>query len=73
MKRYFIFLILVLLTSCSSDDTIEEHKKENTFPSLVSLSFYVSDNPYQLVQDVHGEIIGDSVVNFWIPYLLPNK
>lgn len=73
--KYLQLLLLsfVLLTSCSGNDIIVEENYENTLPRLVSMSFHATDNPYQLVQDVQGVIIGDSIVEFRIPYLMLNK
>jgi len=40
---------------------------------LRSMEFLMEDNPNQLVSDEKCKIIGDSIVECWIPYLMPNK
>ena len=40
---------------------------------LLSLSFFANDNPMQLTADVKGEIIGDSVVDCWVPNIMSDK
>lgn len=40
---------------------------------LLSLSFFANDNPMQLTADVKGEIIGDSIVDCWVPNIMSDK
>ena len=42
-------------------------------PRLTSLSFLASTNPNSLIDDVYGEIIGDSVVECWARYIMDSK
>lgn len=42
-------------------------------PQLKSLTFLSYDNPMQLTDDVKGEIIGDSIVDCWIPNITSDK
>lgn len=42
-------------------------------PLLTSLAFYTKDNPMQLTADVQGEIIGDSIVECWVPNIMSDK
>ena len=40
---------------------------------LLSFSLMANDNPMQLTRDVKGEIIGDSVVECWVPNIMSDK
>lgn len=79
MKRLQIFLFtLLLLVSCSSDKEEPiipepEPVPEPETPVLTSFSFLSYDNPMQLIADVKGEIIGDSVVDCWVPNIMSDK
>ena len=42
-------------------------------PQLKSFSFLSCDNPMQLTTDVKGEIIGDSIVDCWVPNIMSDK
>ena len=42
-------------------------------PKLLSISFLSKDNSMQLVEDVNGEIIGDSVVECWVKNIMSDK
>lgn len=50
----------------------KEHS-DSIFPKLLSLTFEASANPLQLSSNITGEIIGDSVVECWIPNMVENK
>lgn len=42
-------------------------------PQLLALEFLAYDNPMQLTADVKGEIIGDSIVECWVPNIMSDK
>jgi hypothetical protein len=42
-------------------------------PELLSISFLSKDNSMQLVEDVKGEIIGDSAVECWVRNIMSDK
>lgn len=46
---------------------------EMSVPRLTSLEFRASANPKDLIEDVYGEIIGDSVVECWARYIMDSK
>lgn len=81
MKRMlYLLLMALLMVSCSSDkeelvvpepEPVPEVEPET--PKLTSLSFSCYDNPMQLTADVKGEIIGDSVVDCWVPNIMSDK
>ena len=53
---------------------IDEMKKPvPADPVLQALHFWAADNPVLLSSDVKGEIIGDSVVECWVPNVMDNK
>ena len=83
-SRFFLCAILILVggafLSCKSgtDDLIIEPPTEVdsvqiNSPSIKNAVFKAYDNPQILIEDVKGEIIGDSTIEFWIPYILPGK
>lgn len=73
--RRTLFLGLIIsffLLSCSKGtDNIDT--SELSSPQLVSFSFSSQNNPSVLVEDVQGKIIGDSIVECWIPHLVTSK
>lgn len=77
-----LLLIALLLVSCTSEKEEpiipepiipEPVAPEPETPVLLSLSFSCYDNPMQLTADVKGEIIGDSIVDCWVPNLMSDK
>lgn len=72
-----LILIFLLLASCSSEKEEpiipEPIVPEPETPTLISLSFSCYDNPMQLTADVKGEIIGDSIVDCWVPNIMGDK
>ena len=54
----------------TNNKTNELDKKD---PKLISISFLSKDNPTQLVENVNGEIINDSIVEFWVKNIMSNK
>lgn len=54
-------------------DTIYVIKQSEARIGLNSMSFKAEGNPYQLVNDAKCVIKGDSVVECWIPNIMPNK
>ena len=75
MKQLLTLLLTMLLVaSCSSDkeEPVSPEPEPET-PVLTSLSFLSYDNPMQLIADVKGEIIGDSVVDCWVPNIMSDK
>lgn len=82
MKIYISLFIAFLLLSCSSADIDNQTRIEEkdsiadsiqSKPKLLSFSFLAADNPYELIEDVRGEIIGDSVVECWCHHLMNSK
>lgn len=71
MKKLLYFL-MVSLTVASCDDGIDPYYGQDS-PALLSMDFLAADNPQQLTSDVKGEIIGDSVVEFFIPDIACTK
>ena len=72
--------MLLATLSCSKDNDepevpieIPEEVPEFEDPQLKSLTFLSYDNPMQLTDDVKGEIIGDSIVDCWIPNITSDK
>ena len=70
---------LLIICSCSTDlsdvesrlDELESRHIEE--PKLLSFELLADDNPMQLTSNVKGEIIGDSVVDCWIPNITSDK
>lgn len=77
-----LLLIALLLVSCTSEKEEpiipepiipEPVVPEPEMPVLISLSFSCYDNPMQLTADVKGEIVGDSIVDCWVPNIMSDK
>ena len=69
-----ILIAALMLASCSSDkDESIIPEPELNAPELISLSFSCNENPMQLTTDVKGEIIGDSIVDCWVPNIMSEK
>ncbi len=60
---------LTILTLLSCTDQIADAP----LPRLLSLSFSINDNPMQLMENVNGEIVGDSIVECWVPNIMSSK
>ncbi len=77
MKLFYCFFCLffpVLFISCENNEIVQTGTiGEIEQPSLLSFQFKAKDNPHQLISDVDCEIVCDSIVKCWIPYLLPDK
>ena len=81
MKVYsrLVLLIIVLvmsLTSCESEKeyNMPSHEdKEAIAPKVILALLRVEDNPGLLIEDVEGKILGDSLIEFWVPYLMQSK
>lgn len=65
--------ILFLIVSCNKNDDVITVESSNTSPRLLSLKFLCKENAESLVEDIECDIIGDSIVKYRIPYLLPSK
>lgn len=78
MKKSLIFLLVFFLVACTSDkedivdnnQNIENTSAESSIPQLISFAFIASDNPEELVEDVEGSIIGDSIIECWCRHLM---
>ena len=80
MKKLITFcsLLTFIFASCSTDLTdvekrLDELENSGKKPKLLSISFLSKDNSMQLVEDVNGEIIGDSVVECWVKNIMSDK
>lgn len=73
----FSSILAAFLISCSDDDFIDDRKLSpdipRTKPQLLSMGFSAEDNPEQLIEDITCTIVGDSLVECWIPYSMDNK
>lgn len=56
-------------TQAAIEELIRTYGKD----ALKSMWFLIADNPMQLTNDVRCEIIGDSIVECWIPNIMSNK
>lgn len=69
-----IVLILVVgaFSSCEKDAYDEDIAPVIT-PQLTGMIFTADKNPLQLIDNHYCDIIGDSIVSCWIPYIVENK
>lgn len=67
--------MILTYQSCTSSDSDEKNEVciSTVTPTLLSMEFRASANPNILVNDIHGEIIGDSVVECWVRYIMDSK
>ena len=74
---HLLFLILVCgmaVVSCRKDElNIDITCESPCEPLLKALSFKASSNPYQLVEDVRSEIIGDSMAECRVGHMVTDK
>lgn len=70
--RISAFLSLCLLLSCSSEITVIDNDETPLTMDLKEFSFLSSDNNL-LDKDIHCDIIGDTLIECWIPQLLESK
>lgn len=78
MKRYFQFyflLVCCLMVSCSESDDVKDPSADEAIPQLFleNMRFTSADNPNELIEDVVCEIIGDSIVECWVPNMMESK
>lgn len=68
-------IICVICISCSENDEVSQNPSStsNDTPSLLKLQFSSVDNPSCLIEDVIGNVVGDSIVECWIPYIVQDK
>ena len=72
---HLLFLIIacgMAVVSCRKDE-LEMVEKTPCEPLLKALSFKTSSNPYQLVEDVRCEIIGDSMAECRVGHMVTDK
>ena len=78
--RAILTVITVSLLSCEKVDlseingrldTLEQQTKQT--PILHSLHFYAQNNVENLISDVTGEIVGDSIVECWSRHMMKDK
>lgn len=65
--------ILLIQQSCSENENLVENLLEVEMPVLKSFTIRASNNPDNLIEDISGQIVNDSIVECWIPYLISNK
>ena len=70
--RISAFLTLCLLLSCSSEITVIDNDETPLILDLKEFSFLSSDNSI-LDKDINCNIIGDTLIECWIPQLLDSK
>lgn len=67
-------LLLILggaFLSCEKD--LPEEAKPDIEPRLTGMWFYADKNPLQLIESQKCEIVGDSLIECWIPNIVENK
>ena len=67
-----MILVQLACVSCSNEKT-DEINNIVTGPRILSLKILADQNPELLIEDVNGQIEGDSVINCWIPNLVSEK
>ena len=71
---FSIIIALLLLAGCNdADEVAEEVAEEECIPRLCGMTFRAADNPRELVEDATCSIVGDSVVECWVRYVMDDK
>ena len=71
---FSIILAMLLLSGCNdADEVAEEVAEEECIPRLCGMTFRAADNPRELVEDAMCSIVGDSVVECWVRYVMDDK
>ena len=72
---FVAFIALSCLLSCNNDDKVEvaEVETNNTLPKLLHFIIKAENNPYHLSSDINSELIGDSIIECWIPNITEDK
>lgn len=82
MRKVLILLIIIILggtflPGCtnSDDEDVSLNRIDSTvvIPKLISMEFKASANPMNLIEDARCDIIGDSVVECWVRYVMDSK
>lgn len=85
MNRQLLYLLLaggVFLSCSSNNDDLEDNRLEPAVstdsimvitPRVLKASLKSYYNPEILIDDVDAELIGDSIIEFWVPYLMHSK
>ena len=72
----FIVILLSLSYSCNTENEIinedQSYYDEKT-PCILSFSLFSKDNPEDLISDISGDIIGDSMIVCRIPHLVDKR
>ena len=61
------------ISNQEKEEQIRNAERQQGITILKSMEFLLVDNPIQMVSDEKCSIIDNSVVECWIPYLMPNK
>ena len=69
----FIALFCLLLSCGGNNDEMQLNEIEGGHMGVKTFSFRAEDNPGAILEEVECKIIGDSVIDCWIPYILEDK
>lgn len=74
-NEFLIFLFLSLLFGCHRDDSLSDTSEHNIEkpPTVIEFGFRSYDNAFVLTTDVSCSIIGDSLIEAWIPNIVEDK
>lgn len=81
-KFCICFFFFLFLLSCDRLDDINnrldrlensDNKTEESLPQILSIRFLSENNPKDLIEDINGFIIGDSIIEFWTDYIIEKK
>lgn len=53
--------------------SLEASTRQVAEPKLLSIEFVAADNSQQLKNNITGEIVGDSIIDCWLPSIMKNK
>lgn len=68
-----LLVLSMIFASCSEKEEIYKEPVSDNIPVLKYFVISANRNPENLIEDVYGQIVGDSIIECWIPYLTSNK
>lgn len=73
MVGSLLLIFSMVFASCSEKEEINKDEVPDEIPILKKFVISANSNSENLIEDVIGQIVGDSIIECWIPYLTASK